>query len=72
MKTEAEEKGLMPEAEVLLIDFEHEFMDVRDPVDGVCRVPLEKKFAQMPTPAELTACAKKVLSEINQAEVTKG
>jgi hypothetical protein len=67
MKVETGIKG-REQADILLIDFEHGYMDVRDPVDGVCRVPLEKKFAQMPTPIELTACVKKVPMDI----VSKG
>lgn len=52
------------EMDLLLIDFEHEFMDVRDPVDGICRIPL--KATKMPVEADLSTAAKKVIKPVEK------
>lgn len=54
--------------ELLLIDFEHGYMDVKDPVDGVCRVPLDKDYDVMPTAKELTLCVEARLKEITDVK----
>jgi hypothetical protein len=56
-------------AEVLLIDFEHGYMDVKDPVDGVCRVPLDKTYNAMPTTKDLAVCVEAKLKEIVKREI---
>lgn len=52
------------ELDLLLIDFEHEFMDVRDPVDGICRIPL--KATKLPVEADLSTAAKKVIKPVEK------
>lgn len=57
------------QAEILLIDFEHGYMDVRDPVDGACRIPLDKEYQTVPTTLEITTCAKAALKDIAERAV---
>ena len=70
MKVETGIKG-REQADILLIDFEHGYMDVRDPVDGVCRIPLDKEYQTVPTTLEIVNCTKVALNNIAEKAVKK-
>jgi len=61
-----------PEVQILAIDFERGMVDLRDPVDGVCRVPLLGDPGVLPTAKDLAASAEAVLGEARAADLDDG